>query len=96
MKYQARNRLNHESALWSISALTISMLPQLLNMPYHLIAITLMPIIWRLLAEFRHWKPMPMVLRILAATAAVVLLVINYGGLMGRRAAVSMLDSSRC
>ena len=57
----------------------------------NLVPITLLPIVWRLLAEFRNWKPMPMVLRILATVVAVGALVTTYGGLMGRRAAVSML-----
>jgi hypothetical protein len=67
------------------------MFPQLTSMPFHLIPITLLPIIWRLLAEIRNWKPIPMVLRVLATVIAVTALVLTYGGLMGRRAAVSML-----
>ena len=74
-----------------VATLVISMLPQLTSMPFHLVPITLLPIVWRLLAEFRNWKPMPMVLRILATAVAVGALVTTYGGLMGRRAAVSML-----
>ncbi len=74
-----------------IATLAISMLPQLVSMPFHLVPITLLPIVWRLLAEFRNWKPMPMVMRIIATAVAVAALVATYGGLMGRRAAVSML-----
>ncbi len=77
--------------LWVIATLFISMLPQLLSMPPHLVPITLVPIVWRLLAEFRNWKPMPMIVRISATAFAVAALVSTYGGLMGRRAAVSML-----
>ena len=77
--------------LWVIATLFISMLPQLLSMPSHLVPITLLPIVWRLLAEFRNWKPIPMTVRILATAFAVAALVSTYGGLMGRRAAVSML-----
>ena len=84
-------KLNRQGTLWVIAALSISMLPQLAAMPSHLIPITLLPIVWRLLAEFRDWKPMPMVLRVLATGFAVAALVITYGGLMGRSAAVSML-----
>jgi transglutaminase-like putative cysteine protease len=76
---------------WVIAALCISMLPQLISMPPHLLGITLLPVAWRLLAEVRNWKPMPMYLRIIATAFAVATLVLNYGGLMGRRAAVSML-----
>jgi transglutaminase-like putative cysteine protease len=84
-------KLNRQGILWVVAALSISMLPQLAAMPGHLIPITLLPIVWRLLAEFRDWKPMPMVLRVLATGFAVAALVITYGGLMGRSAAVSML-----
>ena len=83
--------LNRLSALWVVTTLVISMLPQLASMPFHLVPITLLPIVWRLTAEFRHWKPIPMVLRVLATALAVTALVTTYGGLMGRRAAVSML-----
>jgi len=83
--------LNTLGILWVITALFISILPQLTSMPLHLVPITLLPIAWRLLAEFRGWKPMPMLLRIMATALAVAALVITYGGLLGRRAAVSML-----
>ena len=83
--------VDRRGILWVIAALFISMLPQLTSMPAHLVAITLLPILWRLLAEFRNWKPMPMIFRITATAFAVAALVSTYGGLMGRRAAVSML-----
>jgi len=83
--------VNRDGILWVIAALCISMLPQLINMPAVLVPITLMPIAWRLLAEFRGWKPMSMFFRVLATALAVGVLVTTYGGLMGRRAAVSML-----
>jgi transglutaminase-like putative cysteine protease len=60
-------------------------------MPAILIPITLVPIAWRLLAEFRNWKPMPLIFRVFATVVAVSVLVVTYGGLMGRRAAVSLL-----
>ena len=77
--------------LWVIAALCISMFPQLINMPIHLVSITLLPIVWRLLAELRNWKPIPLVLRVFATVVAVAALVMTYGGLVGRRAAVSLL-----
>lgn len=91
MKFAPTAKLDRRSILWVITCLVISMLPQLASMPLHLVPITLLPIAWRLLAEFRDWKPMPMVLRISATAIAVAALVTTYGGLMGRRAAVSML-----
>jgi len=83
--------LNRLGILWVIAALCISMFPQLTSMPAHLIPITLLPIAWRLLAEFRNWKAMPMLLRVIATVFAVTALIVTYGGLIGRRAAVSML-----
>lgn len=90
-KRPAIRLLDQQSSLWVIATLVISMLPQWAGMPAHLMLITLLPIVWRTLASFRHWKPVPMLLRVLAAAAAMTVLVLNYGGIMGRRAAVSML-----
>lgn len=67
------------------------MLPQLASMPLHLVPLTLLPIVWRLLAEFRNWKPMPVILRVMATAVSMTALVGTYGSLMGRRVAVSML-----
>jgi len=91
MNSTATYPLSRVAILWVIAALTISMIPQLASMPANLVPITLLPIIWRLLAEFRGWKPMPMLLRVAATAIAVAALVVTHGGLMGRRAAVSML-----
>lgn len=90
-KRPASNLLDQQSSLWVIATLVFCMLPQWLSMPVHLMLITLLPVVWRTLAAFRHWKPMSMLLRVLAAAVAVTVLVLNYGGIMGRRAAVSML-----
>jgi len=82
---------NRLGILWTIATLGISMFPQLTSMPLQLISITLLPIAWRLLAEFRNWKPMPILLRVIAMVFTLTALVVTYGGLIGRRAAVSML-----
>ncbi len=91
MSIARKNDLNRRGILWVIAALSISMLPQLMSMQAHLIPITLLPIAWRLLAELRGWKPLPLWLRVLATALAVGVLVATYGGLLGRRAAVSLL-----
>ena len=91
MNPASKNTLERLGILWVIAALCISMFPQLTSMPAQLVPITLLPIAWRLLAEFRNWKPMPMFLRVIATAFAVTALIVTYGGLMGRRAAVSML-----
>jgi transglutaminase-like putative cysteine protease len=76
---------------WVIGTLCIAMFPQVLAMPAHLALITLLPIAWRLAAEIRGWRPVPMLLRVLATALGTAALVFTYGGLMGRRTAVSML-----
>jgi len=83
--------LNRLGVLWAMATLGISMLPQLLNMPVSLVLITLLPVAWRLLAEFRRWQPMHMVLRAVATVIAVAAMFFAFGGLLGRSAAVSLL-----
>ena len=91
MRTAEKLTMNRLSILWVIITLVICMLPQLKSMPVHLALITLLPTAWRLMAEFREWKPVSMLLRTIATLFAVATLLITYGGLMGRRAAVSML-----
>jgi transglutaminase-like putative cysteine protease len=76
---------------WVIATLSIAMIPQLVSMPPHLVPLVLLPLVWRTLAEARGWKPMPAVLRIALTVLFVLVMVISYGGLMGRRAAVGLL-----
>jgi transglutaminase-like putative cysteine protease len=76
---------------WVIGTLCIAMFPQVLAMPANLALITLLPVAWRLAAEIRRWRPLPMLLRVLATALGTAALVFTYGGLMGRRTAVSML-----
>jgi transglutaminase-like putative cysteine protease len=83
--------LRQLETLWVVTCLCISVTPQLISMPAGLVVIALAPIIWRLLATFRNWKPVPMLIRLTATALAIAALVGVYGGLMGRRAAVSML-----
>ncbi len=91
MNTSGSGTLKRLGVLWAIATLSISMLPQLLSMPALLVVIALLPIAWRLLAEYRHWHPMHMVLRALATAIAVTALILTLGGLLGRSAAVSLL-----
>lgn len=88
MKAHSLTRL---STVWVIITLFICMIPQLNSMPVHLKLVTLLPIVWRLLAEIRQWKPPTPKVRTMATIFAVATLLVTYSGLMGRRAAVSML-----
>jgi transglutaminase-like putative cysteine protease len=78
--------------LWVIGTLLVALLPQLASMPPHLVALTLAPLAWRTVAEWRGWKPLPTVLRLAITITTLVLLVNAYGNLLGRRAAVGLLS----
>lgn len=91
MNSSSTNTPNQLETLWVVACLCISIFPQLNTMPFSLVVIALLPIAWRLLATFRDLKPVPMLVRIIATALAIAALVGVYGGLMGRRAAVSML-----
>lgn len=76
---------------WVMATLCIALIPQLATMPPQLILLSLLPVAWRLAAEIRGWKPTHMIIRVLATAITVFVLITAYGGLWGRRAAVSML-----
>ena len=44
---------------WLIASLSFAMAPQLVKMPIPLVIMTLLPLIWRIGAEIRGWKPLP-------------------------------------
>ncbi len=77
--------------LWVIGALCLAMIPQLAAMAPHLVLLAILPVAWRLAAEMRGWKPLPLLVRISITVFTVFLLVMTYGGLFGRRVAVSLL-----
>jgi transglutaminase-like putative cysteine protease len=82
--------------VWVIATLFVAILPQISTMPIHLLPLVMIPIIWRLVAEFRNWKPVPMLVRVAITILAVLILVMTYGGLLGRGAAVSLLTLMMC
>ncbi|NNL95348.1 MAG: DUF3488 domain-containing transglutaminase family protein [Xanthomonadales bacterium] len=86
-------KLNNQQAgmLWAIFTITIALIPQALSMPVQLLPLIVLPIAWRIVAELRGWRPMPLLARIAATAMTVFFLVMTYGGLFGRRAAVSLL-----
>ena len=81
----------HKTVLWLIAMFSVAMLPQMLRMPLPLIVMTLLPLLWRLAAELRGWKPLPALARHGMTAAGLVALFASYGNLTGRRAAVSLL-----
>jgi transglutaminase-like putative cysteine protease len=84
--------VTYNPMLWVIATLFVALLPQLASMPPHLAAMTLAPLGWRAIAEWRGWKPLPTALRLVITVSSLVLLVNTYGSLLGRRAAVGLLS----
>ena len=80
-----------KAILWVIATLLVALLPQLPRMPAAVAAATLLPLAWRVGAEFRGWKSLPAWVRHGATAASLAALFLSYGNLSGRRAAVSLL-----
>ncbi|NND45820.1 MAG: DUF3488 domain-containing transglutaminase family protein [Xanthomonadales bacterium] len=76
---------------WVMITLALAVIPQAASMPAQMIPLIILPIAWRWAAEYRGWGPVPLPLRIAVTGAAVLVLVVTYGSLFGRRAAVSLL-----
>jgi transglutaminase-like putative cysteine protease len=80
-----------KTTFWVIATLSVAMLPQILKMPLPVTAMTLSPLLWRITAELRGWKPLPALARHTLTVLALVVLFLSYGDLAGRRSAVSLL-----
>ncbi len=74
-----------------IASLSFAMVPQLVRMPIPVVIMTLLPLIWRIGAEIRGWKPLPALVRHGATVLALLTLYFSHGHIAGRRAAVSLL-----
>ncbi len=84
------------SMLWVISTLVLAALPQFALMAAPLVLACLFPVLWRVLAELKHWPPLPGWIRYVAVGLALALLAFTYGDLFGRRASVSLLSIMLC
>jgi transglutaminase-like putative cysteine protease len=84
-------RAESKTILWVIATLALALLPQMERMPTSIVLITLAPLTWRALAEFRRWKPLPAWLRHSATALALVALFTAHGNITGRSAAVNLL-----
>ena len=82
---------SQKAALWVVASLSFAMAPQLVRMPIPVIIMTLLPVIWRIGAEIRGWKPLPALVRHGATALALLTLYFSHGNITGRRAAVSLL-----
>ncbi len=79
------------SIFWVIATLAIAMAPQLPRMSVLVVAMSLAPLVWRLAAEIKGWKPLLNQVRYAATALSLIALVLAHGSLFGRRASVSLL-----
>ncbi|HKJ18120.1 MAG TPA: DUF3488 and transglutaminase-like domain-containing protein [Xanthomonadales bacterium] len=91
MKAKRKIPVDTRSMIWVMATLAIALSVQLWRMPVWLIAATLAPFVWRLWSEKKGLKPLPTVMRVTALGVALLLLVMSYGNVFGRTAAVSLL-----
>lgn len=82
---------NQKTVFWMIASLSVAMAPQIVRMPVPMIFMTLLPMLWRIAAELRGWKPLAAWIRHSATVMAILTLFLTYGNVAGRRAAVSLL-----
>jgi len=82
---------SQKATRWVIASLSFAMVPQLVKMPIPLVIMTLLPLMWRIGAEIRGWKPLPALVRHGATALALLALYFSYGSIAGRRAAISLL-----
>jgi transglutaminase-like putative cysteine protease len=82
---------DRKTILWIIATLGLAMIWQVARMPLPVLAATLLPLCWRIGAEFNDWKPLPALIRHGATALGLAILFLSYNDLSGRRAAVSLL-----
>jgi transglutaminase-like putative cysteine protease len=82
---------DRKTILWIIATLGLAMIWQVARMPLPVLAATLLPLCWRIGAEFNDWKPLPALIRHGATALGLAVLFLSYNDLSGRRAAVSLL-----
>ena len=79
------------SMMWVMAVLAVAMAPQIPRMPLPVAVMALAPLMWRLGAELKSWPTLPKLVRYAATALSLAALAVSYGGLFGRRAAVSLL-----
>lgn len=79
------------SMMWVMATLAVAMSLQLTRMPVWILLMTIAPFLWRIGAELKRWPPLPAVGRFTALGIALLLMVLSYGNVFGRSAAVTLL-----
>lgn len=76
---------------WTVAAFAVAAAPHVAAMPAWLGAILALPLLWRLAAASRRWRPMPGWLRLVLTLVAAALVLFAFGGQWGRRMAAAFL-----
>ncbi len=77
--------------LLTIAAFLVAALPHLMAMPVLLAAAILAILSWRVAAAWYQWAPVPGFLRVFITLGLIILVVVAFGGLWGRRIATALL-----
>lgn len=77
--------------MWVMATLAVAMSLQFTRMPVWVALTAIAPLAWRILAETKNWPALPALGRFVALGVALAILVLSYGNVFGRSAAVSLL-----
>lgn len=77
--------------MWVMATLAVAMSLQFTRMPAWVTLTAIAPLAWRCLAEAKNWPALPALGRFVALGFALAILVLSYGNVFGRSAAVSLL-----
>lgn len=91
MKGDNHISVDTRSMMWVMATLAVAMSVELMRMSLWVIPIALAPFLWRVSAELKGWPPVHAIVRFAALGGALLVLVMAYGNIFGRSAAVSLL-----
>lgn len=77
--------------MWVMATLAVAMSLQFTRMPLWVALTAIAPLSWRILAEMKNWPALPALGRFVALGVALAVMVLSYGNVFGRSAAVSLL-----
>ena len=83
--------IDKQLLLWISGCLAISLLPHLARLPLWFIPFFLIIIGFRLLADLRAWKPLPLVVRVVLTLSMVMAIIVEHGHVLGREPGLALM-----